>query len=522
MKKLLSLLAIVFLAFAGDAQNYFEKAILHDDNITRDAALVIETQEHGFIVSCRTKFIYQNDMLLSLSPEGEVTNSLTFQIDGKNIKYCELFKDAERDDEYIAMAVLSSGNSTQSCVRNEIAVLHLDANLEIKSHQTCGLGENVINILSKNREMPRFVQEDDGNFFMDAHCQMTDGYCYLFLRITPNGDIVKMEEDYSHGSESDQLKALFERSKADKNYGMIRLQNDGEYYYKIDSAFNATRIARLLNTTIKTVQNDPQQQYPDTTFKYAFRGGYMTTYDDETFLLTSPGYYMKHYGGILGWNHYVAKINDSMQALVAETWDCVEETNPLNRVVANVHALSVANNAIYHCGMNGLKDQTQGYVGPEPSEIVVSKFDMDLNLIWRRWYGVNDDFYNVNTILATEDGGCILAGYHAKAPGYYAYYSYILKVDENGYDAIDENEESLAKPYFCYPNPAKDNIYIELSPDADCQSVELYTLDGRLVETFPETSQQTTINVENLNAGVYILKIKMADGREFSEKIIKE
>jgi len=107
MKKLLLLLAIVFLAFAGDAQNYFEKAILHDDNITRDAALVIETQEHGFIVSCRTKFIYQNDMLLKLSPEGEVTNSLTFQIDGKNIKYCELFKDAERDDEYIAMAVLS-------------------------------------------------------------------------------------------------------------------------------------------------------------------------------------------------------------------------------------------------------------------------------------------------------------------------------------------------------------------------------------------------------------------------------
>ena len=522
MKKLLLFLIIVFLAFAGDAQNYFEKAILHDDNITRDAALVIETQEHGFIVSCRTKFIYQNDMLLSLSPEGEVTNSLTFQIDGKNIKYCELFKDAERDDEYIAMAVLSSGNSTQSCVRNEIAVLHLDANLEIKSHQTCGLGENVINILSKNREMPRFVQEDDGNFFMAAHCQMTDGYCYLFLRITPNGDIVKMEEDYSHGSESDQLKALFERSKADKNYGMIRLQNDGEYYYKIDSAFNATRIARLLGTTIKIVQNDPQQQYPDTTFKYAFRGGYMTTYDDETFLLTSPGYYMKHYGGILGWNHYVAKINDSMQALVAETWDCVEETNPLNRVVANVHALSVANNAIYHCGMNGLKDQTQGYVGPEPSEIVVSKFDMDLNLIWRRWYGVNDDFYNINTILATEDGGCILAGYHAKAPGYYAYYSYILKVDENGYDAVGENAESVAKPYFCYPNPAKDNIDIELSPDVNCQSVEIYTLDGRLVETLPETSQQTTINVENLNAGVYILKIKMADGREFSEKIIKE
>ena len=522
MKKLLLLLTIVFLAFAGEAQNYFETKIKHDDNIIRDAALVLETSDHGFIVSCRTKFIYQNDKLLKLSPEGEVTNSLAFQIDGKNIKYCGLFKDNGQDDEYIAIAVLSNGNTSQSCVRNEIAVLHLDAGLEIKSHQTCSLGENVINFLSKNREMPRFVQEDSGNFFMAAHCQMTDGYGYLYLRMTPNGDIVKMEEDYSHDGEPDQLMALFERSKADKNYGMIRLQNDGEYYYKIDSAFNATRIARLLNTTIKTVQNDPQQQHPDTTFQYAYLGGYMTTYDEETFLLTSPGFFLKHYGGILGWNHYVAKINDSMQALVADTWDCIRNTGPLNRVIANVQALSVTNDAIYHCGVNGLKSQTQGYVRPEPSEIVVSKFDMNLNLIWRRWYGVNDDFYNINTILATEDGGCILAGYHAEAPGYYTYYSYILKVDENGYDAVGENAESVAKPYFCYPNPAKDNIYIELSPDVNCQSVELYTLDGHLVETLPETSQQTTINVENLNAGVYILKIRMADGREFSEKIIKE
>ena len=86
-------------------------------------------------------------------------------------------------------------------------------------------------------------------------------------------------------------------------------------------------------------------------------------------------------------------------------------------------------------------------------------------------------------------------------------------------DYIDETCENLMS---VHPNPAKDNIYIELSPDADCQSVELYTLDGRLVETCHGASQQTTINVENLNAGVYILKIKMADGKEFSERIVKE
>ncbi|MBO6057903.1 MAG: T9SS type A sorting domain-containing protein, partial [Bacteroidales bacterium] len=157
----------------------------------------------------------------------------------------------------------------------------------------------------------------------------------------------------------------------------------------------------------------------------------------------------------------------------------------------------------------------------QASTITVSKFDKELNLIWRRYYGGDGFFYDINIIQSTADGGCIMTGIYSKLDGY-NFHSYILKVDENGYDAVGENAESVAKPYFCYPNPAKDNIYIELSPDVNCQSVEIYTLDGRLVETCHGASQQTTINVENLNAGVYILKIKMADGKEFAERIIKE
>lgn len=33
---------------------------------------------------------------------------------------------------------------------------------------------------------------------------------------------------------------------------------------------------------------------------------------------------------------------------------------------------------------------------------------------------------------------------------------------------------------------------------------------------------QNAINFSNLNSGVYIVKIKMADGKEFSERIVKE
>ena len=72
-----------------------------------------------------------------------------------------------------------------------------------------------------------------------------------------------------------------------------------------------------------------------------------------------------------------------------------------------------------------------------------------------------------------------------------------------------------------YPNPAKDHVRIELSDNSASQSIEIYSLDGRLVETFQETSlHDNTIDISGLNAGMYIMKIRMADGREYEEKII--
>ncbi|MBR6437763.1 MAG: T9SS type A sorting domain-containing protein [Bacteroidales bacterium] len=527
MKKLSLLLLGLFITLSGMSQKGFETIIPTEDGVFRDAHHVVETDNHGFIVSCRSKDVYDNDMLLSLSPEGEVNHSLIFQIDDKNIKYCGLYKDTEREDEYIAIAILSSGYTISSYIQNEIAILRIDANLDIKSQSLCSLGDDIINMSSwQLRDLPRFVREDDGNFFMVARCQKTDCYCRLYIRITPEGEIVKIKEDYSNNTQADRLMDLFLINRAKMNYGMIMTQNDGEYYYRIDSTFNSICVARLTSLKIKTVKTNPLQQYPDTTFSYGPRGGKGLSFDDDSFFITSTGYYFKHSNGKVGWCHFLARINDDMTVLDSLTWDCSMASNsiPINRLAATVKALSMGpDGAIFHCGIDGLQDPNQGYMSPTSSHIVISKFDNDLNLLWRRYYGVNDNLYNINGIQSTNDGGCILTGYHAKAPGYPTYYSYILKVDEDGYDAIGENEESLAKPYFCYPNPAKDNIYIEFSPDVNCQSVVIYTLDGHIIETFQETSlQNNTIDISNLNSGVYLMKIRMTDGKEFSEKIIKE
>ena len=51
------------------------------------------------------------------------------------------------------------------------------------------------------------------------------------------------------------------------------------------------------------------------------------------------------------------------------------------------------------------------------------------------------------------------------------------------------------------------------------QSVEIYALDGRLLKS--QNSNCEIVDISSLESGVYILKVTMADGREFTERIVK-
>jgi hypothetical protein len=72
-----------------------------------------------------------------------------------------------------------------------------------------------------------------------------------------------------------------------------------------------------------------------------------------------------------------------------------------------------------------------------------------------------------------------------------------------------------------YPNPTDDVLYVELS-SAGIQSVGLYDLQGRVVETHGRASLSgvATINVRSVPAGVYVLRVTDANGREYHRKVV--
>ena len=79
-----------------------------------------------------------------------------------------------------------------------------------------------------------------------------------------------------------------------------------------------------------------------------------------------------------------------------------------------------------------------------------------------------------------------------------------------------------------YPNPAGDLLHIELSGGGGIASVALYDLQGRVVTGAgahagtPQQGGTATVNLRNVPAGVYLLRVRDAEGKEYMRKIVKK
>lgn len=90
-----------------------------------------------------------------------------------------------------------------------------------------------------------------------------------------------------------------------------------------------------------------------------------------------------------------------------------------------------------------------------------------------------------------------------------------------GQKRLDENvEENACKPVTIYPNPSSGVINLSFAENTGCQLVEIYAIDGRLLKS--QGSDFERVDISGLEPGIYIIKVRLADGVEFTEKIVKE
>lgn len=159
--------------------------------------------------------------------------------------------------------------------------------------------------------------------------------------------------------------------------------------------------------------------------------------------------------------------------------------------------------------------------------MTVVKMDPDLNVTWKRYcetpagseevmpYGTTISF-----LLENDENGeasmAFIGSSSDESPRSGVFY---IVLNHDGTVGVNESGIEV-RPYCFYPNPAKDQLRMQFSPDVQPKQIEFYDLQGRLVHT--QCSAFESIDISRLSAGTYTMRVILKDGQAYSDKVVKE
>ncbi|MEZ4937509.1 MAG: T9SS type A sorting domain-containing protein, partial [Crocinitomicaceae bacterium] len=82
--------------------------------------------------------------------------------------------------------------------------------------------------------------------------------------------------------------------------------------------------------------------------------------------------------------------------------------------------------------------------------------------------------------------------------------------------SVNENDEYVVR---AYPNPASDNFRIEL-PDMTARTISVISMTGQVLKTINVNNLNVTVNVSDLESGVYFYQLKGDNGMTLATKKI--
>jgi hypothetical protein len=159
----------------------------------------------------------------------------------------------------------------------------------------------------------------------------------------------------------------------------------------------------------------------------------------------------------------------------------------------------------------------------KPSWFILIQTDSLLNIRWERFYG-GDAHYILQKIIATRDGGYLMAGY------LYDYFNtteertdiVVIKLNEEGL-LVGQQDLQLKRMQeaIVYPNPG-DKLNVRVGKQHEKWIFSLYDLNGRLLLQRTSKRLDEGIDVSSISVGTYIYKITNTNGLYESGKWIKK
>ena len=124
-------------------------------------------------------------------------------------------------------------------------------------------------------------------------------------------------------------------------------------------------------------------------------------------------------------------------------------------------------------------------------------------------------FSKLDTIYVRVPCGTIAA--YQSAPGWSSYSNFV-------YDDCLGVEEHDPAAFKVWPNPVEDVFNVQCTMNnvqLGMRTIEVFDVYGKLVRTETVTDSPARVNVSDLRAGVYLLRVTDMDGKEYHQKIVK-
>ena len=453
--------------------------------------------------------------VLKLSPEGDLLGEMAMSEEGNYSSIIRLYRDPS-NPKY-CLAVGTTLDSTLNCGKPYLA--KFDLNLNMVWLKIINLPEEYCNWIG-------------GRSFMDSQGDIVfcswpfqydpSGYSewsnMFYLRLSPDGELLAMgDSPYNswlfHAPQGD----LFEYTDGTGDYGQTfaglreGYKNMPVFFVRMNRDFTDFQTRDLIeNISLDSTDGVFIGDYYSEAFTTGLPDGskFMSVrglrYDGW-----SPGLYDEV---------IVSMKLDQNDSIVALSF--IPHDSDSVRALAFCHGMDKSDEgAFFVC--NGVYDrivwQYQGEIDGL-NRFTVTKTDADANIIWSRFYEDGEHVFHPCSVMATSDEGCLVTGRYWTLDKSEAYL-FVLKFFADGSLSVPKMEK-FVRPYCFYPNPAKDQLRMQFSPDVQPKQVELYDLRGLLVRV--QSDGFENIEMSRLPEGTYMMRVTLKDGKVFSEKVVKE
>ena len=255
----------------------------------------------------------------------------------------------------------------------------------------------------------------------------------------------------------------------------------------------------LLNIK-ETIALEQTPQYPNIWFEHRNRNT-VESLDETTYLLATP---------------YKKTLVDGSQQFGVQVTERDKATHTNQKTVFFPLKVQTSGNSSY---VIDVKQTEEGNIylaygdlsGANKLSVVL--MDAELNTLWQQYYLDLDEWDSAKCMKLLNDESVGIVGDNNSMPKVFALFV------NNDYDTLEE-QGFIVRPYDYYPNPIQDELHLQFSPDVTPTQIELYDMQGRLVKT--QRNGLENLNLEELSAGAYTMRVTLENGKVFSEKVVKE